>query len=136
MAFKKFGKMFGLDDDRASEAVEDTYYDVDKEEAQLEGHGNNKFILIEPRAYSEAQQIVDYLKKRNAVLVKLSRVTPDQGRKIMDFLSGSIYAIGGTLNKLGGGIFLCAPKDVDIEGKMGDQSVRTKKKVEEDEFNF
>ena len=49
-------------------------------------------ILLEPRAYSEAQQIADHLKKRNTVVVNLKRVTSDQAKRIMDF-SLYIYII-------------------------------------------
>ena len=80
----------------------------------------NKMILFEPRAYSESQQIADYLKSNNAVIVNLKRVTPDQAKRIIDFLSGTLYAIEGGLQKLGGGIFLCTPNNVPVEGKISD----------------
>ena len=79
-------------------------------------------ILVEPRAYSESQQIADYLKNRSAVVVNLKRVTPDQAKRIVDFLYGAIYAIGGRMQKLGGGIFLCTPKNVNVEGKISDET--------------
>ena len=86
---------------------------------QVSGDGN-KMILFEPRAYSESQQIADYLKTSNAVIVNLKRVTPDQAKRIVDFLSGTLYAIEGGLQKLGGGIFLCTPSSVPVEGKISD----------------
>ncbi len=79
---------------------------------------NNKMILFEPRAYSESQQIANYLKNNNSVIVNLKRLSPDQAKRIVDFLSGTIYAIEGGLEKLGGGIFLCTPKDVQVDGKI------------------
>ena len=88
-------------------------------------------ILFEPRAYSESQQIADYLKKRNAVVVNLKRVTPDQAKRIVDFLSGTLYAINGGLQKLGSGIFLCTPNNVDVEGSITDEVKETKPKKEE-----
>ena len=88
----------------------------------LGGIENNKMILFEPRAYSESQQIANYLKSNNAVIVNLKRVTPDQAKRIVDFLSGTLYAIEGGLEKLGGGIFLCTPKDVPVEGKITDEN--------------
>lgn len=86
---------------------------------EVSGDGN-KMILFEPRAYSESQQIADYLKNNNAVIVNLKRVTPDQAKRIVDFLSGTLYAIEGGLQKLGGGIFLCTPLNVPVEGKISD----------------
>ena len=95
----------------------DQYYDLKSEEAMTE-EGGAKMILLEPRAYSEAQQIADHLKKRNTVVVNLKRVTPEQAKRIVDFLSGTIYAIGGDLQKIGGGIFLCTPNNVSVQGKI------------------
>ena len=108
---------------------------------------SNKMMLLEPRAYSESQQIADYLKNRSAVVVNLKRVTPDQAKRIVDFLSGTLYAIGGDLQKLGGGIFLCTPNNINVEGKISDDSNPVKgakgrkqdkeeKEEEEEEFNW
>ena len=76
---------------------------------------------MEPRAYSESQQIVDHLKARNTVVVNLKRVTSDQAKRIVDFLSGTIYAIGGDIQKVGGGIFLLTPNNVNIQGSISDE---------------
>lgn len=96
------------------------YYELSAEEALQENDGNSKMILLEPRAYSESQQIADHLKSRNTVVVNLKRVTSDQAKRIIDFLAGTIYAIGGDLQKIGGGIFLCTPNNVNIQGKITD----------------
>lgn len=99
---------------------EEEYYEVTS--AFVEKSGNSKMVLFEPRAYSESQQIADYLKKRNAVVVNLKRVTPDQAKRIVDFLSGTLYAINGGLQKLGTGIFLCTPNNVNVEGSITEET--------------
>ena len=118
--FKKWFKdeendVFGVD------GVEDSYYALKPEEALKDNNGGSKMILLEPRAYSESQQIVDHLKNRNTVVVNLKRVTSDQAKRIVDFLSGTIYAIGGDVQKIGGGIFLCTPNNVNIQGSISDE---------------
>ena len=96
-----------------------------------------KMVLVEPRAYSESQQIADHLKRRNSVVVNLKRVTNDQARRIIDFLSGTLYAIGGELQRLGNGIYLCTPKNVNVEGRISDEeSERKAKSKVEDEMDF
>ena len=105
----------------STDNVSDAYYNLKPEEALQENEGGSKMILLEPRAYSESQQIVDYLRNRNAVVVNLKRVTGDQAKRIVDFLSGTIYAIGGEIQKIGGGIFLCTPNNVNIQGKITDE---------------
>ena len=109
--------------------------DTSKESTFADMSGSSKMVLFEPRAYSESQQIADYLKKRNAVVVNLKRVTPDQAKRIVDFLSGTLYAINGGLQKLGTGIFLCTPNNVDVEGSITEEikEKNLKKDVKEDE---
>lgn len=122
MGFKLKG-LFKSDEPVSSE---DEYYSLSTSEAfnDVDGEGT-KLILLEPRAYSESQQIADHLKNRHTVVVNLKRVTKDQAKRIVDFLSGTIYAIGGDLQKIGGGIFLCTPKNINVQGKIsGDDDVK------------
>ncbi len=79
---------------------------------------SNKIVCVEPRAYSESQQIADHLKKGNTVVINLRRVTSDQAKRIIDFVSGAVYALKGHIEKIGSGIFLCAPSNVNIQGKI------------------
>ena len=102
--------------------AENGFYELKPEEALQENDGKGKMILLEPRAYSESQQIADQLKSRNTVVVNLKRVTSDQAKRIVDFLSGTIYAIGGDLQKIGGGIFLCTPNNINVQGKITDET--------------
>jgi len=116
----KLSRFFGGGNDEEEEKVtEEEYYSTSREEyREQNGIAGSKMMLLEPRAYSESQQIADYLKNRNAVVVNLKRVTPDQAKRIVDFLYGTIYAIGGDIQKLGGGIFLCTPNNVLVDGKI------------------
>ena len=128
MGFDKLKKLIGNNDSDIEEVKEEEYYKVSREEYTDEnGVAGSKMMLLEPRAYSESQQIADYLKERNAVVVNLKRVTPDQAKRIVDFLSGTLYAIGGDLQKL--------------EGQISDDAAPTKqakrtKKQEDDEFDW
>lgn len=78
----------------------------------------SKVILFEPRSYPEAQEIADHLKNRKAVVVNLHSLAHDQARRIVDFLSGTVYAIGGDIQKVGVDIFLCTPDNVDVSGSI------------------
>ena len=121
MALSKLKKMIvdEIDDEEEEE--------VEESKSNLSSSGNGKMILLEPRAYSESQQIADHLKKKNTVVVNMKRVTPDQAKRIVDFLSGTVYALGGDLQKIGGGIFLCTPKNVNVEGAITDDDDKGKK---------
>ena len=122
----KLKKLFA-DEEENLVGTEDEYYSISEDDALKEADKTgNKMILLEPRAYSEAQQIADHLKNRNSVVVNLKRVTSDQAKRIIDFLSGCIYSIGGKMQKIGVGIYLCTPKNVNIQGKITDDSEKSK----------
>jgi len=123
MAFGKKIKEMISDED----VTEESYYT--NETVSVPG-GSGKMILLEPRAFSESQQIADHLKDRNTVVVNMKRVTSEHAKRIIDFLSGTVYAIGGDLQKIGVGIFLCTPKNVNVEGTISDEE--TKKQEELD----
>jgi cell division inhibitor SepF len=79
---------------------------------------NARVVLTEPRSYDEAQEIADQLKSRRSVIVNLQRVRRDQAIRIVDFLSGTVYALGGHISKLGPDIFLCTPDSVEVSGTI------------------
>ena len=145
MAFNIKGIFGREDEENENEYVEEGYEETTT--ASPVYNSEKTVILLEPRAYSESQQIADYLKKNSSVIVNLKRVTPDQAKRIVDFLSGTLYAIEGDLQKLGGGIFLCTPHGMNVEGKITDDvpgkgqakganKVKEEDKEEEDEFNW
>jgi len=127
MAFNKIKNMFVEEDGKNSE---DEYYNA--ENVTIPNNGG-KMVLLEPRAFSESQQIADHLKKRNTVVVNMKRITTDQAKRIVDFLSGTVYAIGGDLQKIGSGIFLCTPKNINVEGKITEDDG---KKNEDEELDI
>ncbi|NLL01768.1 MAG: cell division protein SepF [Mollicutes bacterium] len=139
MALKNIKKaLFGNDDEpNTVDEIEEEFYTItQKEYKEAEEVNGSKMILVEPRAYSESQTIADHLKKRNSVVVNLKRVTSDQAKRIIDFLTGTLYAIGGDLQKLGNGIYLCTPKNVTVQGKMTEaEETKAKAKIE-DEIDF
>lgn len=98
---------------------------------------SNQMILVEPRAYSESQTIADHLKSKNTVVVNLKRVTEAQAKRIIDFLSGTLYAIGGDMQKIGPGIYLCTPNNVNVQGKISDaEDEKDSKNKKDDELDW
>ncbi len=136
MAFEKL-KKFIDGDDVNSEVDEESFYvnDENGKDKTVNASGN-QMILIEPRAYSESQTIADHLKSKNTVVVNLKRVTAAQAKRIIDFLTGTLYAIGGDLQKIGPGIYLCTPKNVSVQGKISESEEDKGKDKDEDEINW
>jgi len=81
---------------------------------------SSKVHLAEPRVYAEAQDIAEHLKSKRAVVVNLQRIEKSQGLRIIDFLSGTVYALGGDIQRIGTDIFLCVPDTVEVDGAISD----------------
>ena len=77
-----------------------------------------KVTLVEPRVYAEVKDIADHLKSRRSVIVNLHRVEHEQKKRIIDFLSGTVYAIAGDIQRVGSDIYLCTPSDVEVTGEI------------------
>ena len=134
MKIKSKLKTFFFLDDEYDENNEEIYEKVEplkpqKQPAKVQNvvslqsvqkSSSSKVILVEPKAYSEAQDITDDLKNKRAVVVNLQRLGYQEGRQIVDFLSGAVYALGGDIQKIGSSIFLCTPDNVEISGNISE----------------
>lgn len=78
----------------------------------------SKLVLFEPFSFSEAQDIGDCLKNKRAAVVNLQRIDRVQGKRVIDFLSGAIFALNGDIKQIGTDIFLCTPDNVEIDGDI------------------
>lgn len=85
---------------------------------KLNANKNNELVLFEPRSYSETQDIAAYLKAGKAAVVNLHRLQKEQSKRVIDFLSGVIYAIDGDIQQIGPKIFLCTPKGIGVSGNI------------------
>jgi len=74
-----------------------------------------KMIVYHPVCYDDAQTIVDNLKNRRPVIVNMEELEGSCAQRVLDFLLGAIYALNDTVNKISRGIFLVAPREVDVE---------------------
>ncbi|MBL1227869.1 cell division protein SepF [Enterococcus sp. BWB1-3] len=74
-----------------------------------------KISIIEPRVYSEAMNIAKHIIVDEAVLVNFHLVEESQARRIVDFLTGAVYALDGDIQRVGDEIFLCTPSNMEID---------------------
>jgi cell division inhibitor SepF len=73
-----------------------------------------KVMVVEPFTFDDAQHVADHLKNRKPVVVNFENTDKDVAKRMIDFISGTTYALGGSIQKVGNHIFLCAPNNVDI----------------------
>lgn len=76
-----------------------------------------KVVVLEPTSFEDSQNIADQLKNRRPVIVNLENTDRNLAKRIVDFVSGTTYALGGNMQKVGQGIFLFVPNNVDISGE-------------------
>lgn len=74
-----------------------------------------KITVMEPRAYSEAMTIAKRILAGEATLVNFHLVEEKQARRIVDFLTGTVYALDGDIKRVGDEIFLCTPTGMEID---------------------
>ncbi len=137
MAFSKIGKFFGVasDDD---EMLEDEYgeeqeiadednlnngaIDRDKVVSIKSGISANKskIVLYEPRVYSDAKDVAQNLLSNKAVIINFSRMEDASARRIVDFITGTVYALNGEIQRIGDKIFLATPPKFVTNGKISD----------------
>ena len=84
----------------------------------LNANKDSQLILFEPRAFAETQDIANYLKQKKAAVINLHRLQKEQSKRVVDFLSGVIFAIEGDIQRLGPRIFLCTPKNIGVSGSI------------------
>ena len=70
----------------------------------------SNIIMVEPKSHSEIQQCVDYLKQGQSVAVNLEGLSSADMERILDFLSGAIYGLNGSIHRWHGDLFLLAPE--------------------------
>jgi len=73
-----------------------------------------KVMVVEPFAFDDAQHVADHLKNRKPVVVNFENCDKEVAKRMIDFISGTAYALGGSIQKIGNNIFLCAPNNVDV----------------------
>lgn len=137
MSFKdKFKNFFNTDDEYEYEYVEEVEEQSEQPTKfeQKQSRQNNvvnlsaiqqstsKVVLYEPKSYSEVQEIADNILNKRAVVINLQRIDTTQAKRIVDFLSGTVYAIKGDIQKLGLSTFLCTPENVDVTGTISNAS--------------
>ncbi|MUV36208.1 Cell division protein SepF [Lentibacillus sp. JNUCC-1] len=130
MGFKnKFKDLFTLDDEYEYVESDERVPEYDSQEGSNKGNVVNlksmqqpssKVVLCEPRTYNEVQEIADHVVNRRAVVVNLQRVDQKEGRRIVDFLSGTVYALEGEMQKLGRETFLCTPDNITVSGAISE----------------
>ena len=86
-------------------------------------HSQSQFRMVvsQPESFDDAQEICDHLKSQKPVVINLENVEKQDAQRVIDFLSGSVYALDGSIQKVSSDIFVIAPNNVDVSGDLKDE---------------
>jgi cell division inhibitor SepF len=76
--------------------------------------GDVQLNVNSPSSVEEARKVVDLLKEKRAVILNIRDIDRELARKIFDFCKGALYALDGSVEMVIEGIYVLAPKNVDV----------------------
>lgn len=128
---KKFNNLFVNEDDFGDEIVEKNSASIEKQkiknvkkevpvsknmETAVPQAKTNNVILTEPLVFADSKDIIDDIKRNKVVIINLSKLDLETADRLLDFISGGIYALGARLKTIGEDIYLCVPNGVEVSG--------------------
>ena len=144
----KVWNLFGMDSAEAEDYEDEDVYDYENEENEeiedkkLFGRKNNKvvnmaqtqgqaikMVISQPTTFEQSDEICSFLKEKKSVIVNLEYVNKDVARRIVDFISGGVYALDGYIQKVSNSIFLVAPSNYEITNEMAREEMKSKLSV-------
>ncbi|TFG82634.1 MAG: cell division protein SepF [Erysipelotrichales bacterium] len=103
-------------DEEESKRLSD--YEQPQNKALTKASLDTKMVLFEPRSFDEAEEVARHLKERRAAVVNLHRLPRDFAQRTIDFLTGVVFALDGSIQKIGHNVILCTPKSIGVHGKI------------------
>ena len=142
----KVWDLFGMDSAEPEEYEDENIYDYEDEEEEVEdkklfGRKNKvvampqtqanaiKMVISQPTTFEQSDEICSFLKEKKSVIVNLEYVNKDVARRIVDFISGGVYALDGYIQKVSNSIFLVAPSNYEITNEMAREEMKSKLSV-------
>ena len=142
----KVWNLFGMDSAEAEDYEDENLYEYENEEDEevedkkLFGRRNSKvvpmsqgqaikMVISQPTTFEQSDEICGFLKEKKSVIVNLEYVNKDVARRIVDFISGGVYALDGYIQKVSNSIFLVAPSNYEITNEMAREEMKSKLSV-------
>ena len=142
----KVWDLFGMDSAEPEEYEDENIYDYEDEEEEEDrkrfGKKNNKvvsmpqaqtnaikMVISQPTTFEQSDEICSFLKEKKSVIVNLEYVNKEVARRIVDFISGGVYALDGYIQKVSNSIFLVAPSNYEITNEMAREEIKNKLSV-------
>ena len=88
-----------------------------------------EMVISQPTTFEQSEVICQYLKEKKSCIVNLEYVNKDVARRIVDFISGGVYALDGHIQKVSNSIFLVAPTNYEISNEVAREEMKSKLSV-------
>ena len=139
--------LFGVDQNEADEQEYEDIYEYDEREDNENEEEDRKFfgkkgkvipmtqnqsvkmVISQPTTFEQSEEICSLLKEKKSIIVNLEYVNKDVARRIVDFISGGVYALDGHIQKISNSIFLIAPTNYEITNEMAREEIKSKLSV-------
>lgn len=107
-----------------SQPRQNKFNSYNKKDNVINFHSNSdmKLYICDPTKYEDCTKAVDELKNRKAVVLNIENLELDDQKQIFEFIKGAVYALEASIQKVSKGIFVIAPVNVQIDGKMNGKS--------------
>ena len=80
--------------------------------------GKQEVVLFHAKSFDDAAKAADELRKKKAVILNMENVDKALTRRVVDFLSGSVYALDGSVKKIAQSTYLFCPHNMDVVGDL------------------
>lgn len=134
--------MEASDEEENVDTVDTNYYeDYEEEENRKPMFGRKnkvvsmpqaqqiEMVISQPTTFEQSEVICQYLKEKKSCIVNLEYVNKDVARRIVDFISGGVYALDGHIQKVSNSIFLVAPTNYEISNEVAREEMKSKLSV-------
>ena len=147
---KVWGLFGGVDQGEAEEYDDDDVYEYEDKSSNYENEEEDRkffggkkgkvvplnaqgqsvnMVISQPTTFEQSEEICSLLKEKKSVIVNLEYVNKDVARRIVDFISGGVYALDGHIQKISNSIFLIAPMNYEITNEMAREEIKSKLSV-------
>lgn len=91
---------------------------------KVHSNADMKVFICEPTKYEECTKAVDEIKNRKVVVLNIEGMELEDQKQVFEFIKGAVYALEASIQKISNGIFVLAPSNVQIDGRLSDRYER------------
>ena len=83
----------------------------------------SEVFVIKPQETDEAQSVIDFLRANKTIVINIEGLDVAVAQRIIDYVGGACYAMGGSLNVVSSNIFIATPQDIEVSGDLREELV-------------